>query len=696
MMGPLLAGCIMPSVHSDDLQSRLLIQSVTDYAIYMLSLDGHVTSWNPGAELAKGYRAEEILGRHIGCFYGESDRSAGIPESNLDTARRDGRCEDQGWRYRKDGSRFWANVVIDAVEVDGEIVGFAKVTRDCTEQREQALALAAMSDHLRTVLSFNPHATCLLDADLRIVLGNPAFAALLGINRGAGEGERFADLLRDPSGEAPKAATLDLLEDLRQTTCREVSHEIDWNARTLLVILRRAEDGGTVLSLEDVTELRRSQKAVLRKATHDALTDLQNRDALQARLGARLAGASAPCWLLYVDLDRLKAVNDTHGHLAGDAVLKEVAGRLSKGLRDGDRAYRVGGDEFIVLVDGSPSAGDVAAMAKRLHDRLASPFDFEGRTLGMGCSIGIAVSRPEDEATPSDLVDRADIALYQAKHDGRGCVRFHDEEMALSALKRRTMEMQLRQAISGEEFRLFYQPVSKADGAGIEGFEALIRWTQPCGTMIPPGDFIPLAEELGLMAEIGNWVFQTACLEAASWPSHLTLAVNVSATQMRDPLLMERVRAALDRSGLDPHRLEVEITETAMITDHAQTLSILMELRAMGILVAIDDFGTGYSSLSFLQTLPFTRIKIDRSFVQDIASNSQSMAIVRGVMRISRDLGLQVTAEGVETDEQREILLGESCQNLQGYLIARPMPVSELKTFLAKAGAPSDARTRAA
>ncbi|WP_192843180.1 bifunctional diguanylate cyclase/phosphodiesterase [Aureimonas sp. AU12] len=683
--------------HRDDLQSRLLIQSVTEYAIYMLTPEGYVASWNPGAERAKGYHADEIIGQHIACFYDEADRNAGRPERNLDAARLAGRFEEQGWRHRKDGSRFWANVVIDAIRVDGAVVGFAKVTRDCTEQREHALALAAMSANLRTVLSFSPHGTCLLDADLRIVLCNPAFAKMLKVDSGAAEGQGFADLLREPFEEAPKPAVLDLLQALRRDAGRDASHEIDWSGRILLVVARAAENGGMVLSLEDVTELRRSQSAVLRKVTHDALTDLQNRGALEARLGARFAGTSAfaPCWLLYIDLDRLKAVNDTHGHLAGDAILKETACRLSKGLRGGDCAYRVSGDEFIVLIEGAPAPDAVAGIARRLHATLAEPLEFEGRTLAMGCSIGIADSRAED-AAPSNVVDRADIALYQAKHDGRGCIRFHDEEMARSARKRRTLEMQLRRAMTEREFSLFYQPVTAADGAGIEGFEALIRWTQPGGAMVSPGDFIPLAEELGLMAEIGGWVFETACLEAATWPSHLTLAVNVSATQMQDPHLMERVRIALDKSGLDPRRLEVEITETAMITDHAQTLSILTELRAMGILVAIDDFGTGYSSLSFLQTLPFTRIKIDRSFVQDIASNSQSMAIVRGVMRISRDLGLQVTAEGVETQEQRDILLRESCQNLQGYLIARPMPVSDIKAFLSRTQGPAEAQVRAA
>lgn len=553
-----------------ELMYRLLVQSVKDYAIYLLDADGVVLNWNAGAERAKGYTAAEIVGRSYACFYSEADRRNGLPRRNLELARQNGHLAMEGWRYRKDGSAFWASVALDAIyDDDCNFVGFAKVTRDLTEQRA-------------------------------------------------------------------------------------------------------------------------SEQRFKHQSLHDGLTGIANRAGLVERLetqfpqivyGSRIA-------LHYIDLDRFKPVNDTFGHLVGDNVLREVACRLEVLAGPGAIVGRLGGDEFAVLQFGSPADQAVADMAEAIIAAMNQPIPIGTKTANIGASVGVAIA-PADGSEIADLFRSADLALYRAKHDGRGCVRFFDATMNEQALARSVLELKLRHAVEAGDFHLAYQPVVDACGGTVIGYEALLRWVDQTGTHVSPAEFVPVAEGLGLMPKLGEWVLRTACHEAAAWPLPLSIAVNLSATQLRDDGLADLVTSILATTGLPAERLELEITETAVLTDLDRVSVTLKRLRDIGVRVALDDFGTGFSSLALVRALPLTRIKIDRSFVADLEAQDASAAVVQSVVTLGRGYGLAITAEGVETERQRDVLLAYGCDTHQGYLYGKPGRVgtANLSSFLRSARA---------
>jgi diguanylate cyclase (GGDEF)-like protein len=421
-------------------------------------------------------------------------------------------------------------------------------------------------------------------------------------------------------------------------------------------------------------------------AMHDALTGLPNRAMLNGRLERALAsvGGEEAVATLILDLDHFKRVNDTLGHTAGDKLLRVVAERLGGLVREGDTIARLGGDEF-AIVRRSPSQGsDAAALAQRVIEAVREPYDIDGHQMIIDTSVGIAVG-PQDGTAPEQLLRNADQALYRAKGGGRGTFRFFETQMNEQIQARRTLECDLRRALAAGEFELFYQPVVNLASNEISGFEALIRWHHPENGTVLPNAFIPLAEEIGLIVPIGTWVIREACATAARWPENLTIAVNVSPAQFRDPGLVETVTEALAQSGLAAHRLELEITETARLMDDAVTLAVLHRLRGLGVRIANDDFGTGYSSLSYLQAFPFDKIKIDRSFVKNVADSAGSLNIVRAIAALANGLGIQATAEGVENKEQLDSVKSEGCTEIQGFLLSKPLPAREIEElFLAK------------
>ncbi|WP_331288015.1 MULTISPECIES: putative bifunctional diguanylate cyclase/phosphodiesterase [Methylobacteriaceae] len=388
-------------------------------------------------------------------------------------------------------------------------------------------------------------------------------------------------------------------------------------------------------------------------------------------LSARLASeAGQPCAVLYVDLGRFKPINDTFGHAVGDRLLQEVAGRLRRAVRPPDVVARLGGDEFALMI-GLADAQGPDSTAQRVLDALNRPYAIERLSLRVGASIGIA-QFPLAGTDPDTLLRSADLALYEAKRSGPNRYAFYDPAMGDRAAARTSLEADLRRALEDRAFVLHYQPVVRARTGATTGFEALLRWNRPNGAPISPADFVPIAEEAGLMPELGAWVLAEACREAVRWPAHLMVAVNVSATQLRSTCFIRTVERALAESGLAPHRLEIEITETAVLENRDLTLGLLRQLRGLGVMIALDDFGTGYSSLSFVHTFPLTRLKIDRSFVRGLGQDPQSTAIVRAIIGLSRSLGLAVTAEGVETEEQRRLLARARGLDLQGFLFGRP------------------------
>jgi diguanylate cyclase (GGDEF)-like protein len=445
------------------------------------------------------------------------------------------------------------------------------------------------------------------------------------------------------------------------------------------------EDGGFVTTYVDMTDRRRSEAKIVHMAHHDALTDLPNRVLLRERLEQALANAQRgkhPLAVLMVDLDRFKEINDTLGHSTGDRLLKVVAERLQSGLREGAIIARLGGDEFAIVDNVANAAVEATAIAERIQTMLSTPFDLGDHQVVVGSSIGIAVA-PADGADPDQLLKNADLALYRAKSDGRGTHRFFEPEMNRLMQARRDLEGDLRTALANGEFELYYQPFVNLQSGRIAGCEALLRWHHPRRGMVSPVEFIPLAEETGLITQIGEWVLRNACAEAATWPEDIKIAVNLSPAQFKSMQLAPAVLSALAASGLCARRLELEVTESLMIQDSEATFATLTQLHTLGVGIALDDFGTGYSSLSFLRKYPFDKIKIDRTFVSELSgATADSAAIVRSVVQLAVSMGKATTAEGVETKELLELVRTEGCTEVQGHYISRPKPATAIAELL--------------
>ncbi len=423
----------------------------------------------------------------------------------------------------------------------------------------------------------------------------------------------------------------------------------------------------------DITGQRRQQEQIAFLARHDSLTKLANRVLFSEMLHQACDNCEQTGFaLLCLDLDHFKIVNDTLGHATGDGVLVAVAERLRGCIREFDIAARLGGDEFaIILVTEDPQ--EAAGIASRIIERVSRPYHFDGQMVQIGMSAGITMA-PRDSRNPSGLMKNADLALYRAKAEGRGTWRLYDVEMDERQKDRRILQSALRQAVLRDEFRLEYQPlVDLADGR-ITGAEALLRWQHPERGLLAPGEFITLAEEAGLIGQIGEWVLGQACREAAGWPEHVGIAVNLSPLQFRDSGLVEIIDRALAQGGLAPERLELEITETTMLETNSETVDALRQLHGRGVRVALDDFGTGYSSLSYLRRFPFDKIKIDRSFIRDLGYEKDDSSIILAIIGLAERMGMVVTAEGVETPRQAQILTAYGCGQAQGYLFSRPVP----------------------
>jgi diguanylate cyclase (GGDEF)-like protein len=418
-------------------------------------------------------------------------------------------------------------------------------------------------------------------------------------------------------------------------------------------------------------------------AHHDALTLLPNRLLYRENLKQNLARArrDQPISVLCLDLDDFKAVNDTLGHPVGDALLKVVAERLLKCVPDTDTVARLGGDEFAIVQAAGTQPVAAKMMAQQLIETIGEPYEIDGHSVVIGTSVGIALA-PSDGDDPDELLKNADMALYRAKADGRGTYRFFEPKMDADMQARRLLEMDLRGALARNEFDLFYQPLVDVNAESINGFEALLRWRHPQRGLVPPTEFVPLAEEIGLISPIGAWVLKQACKDAATWPKDLRVAVNLSPVQFRSRALVLDVVAALGASGLAASRLELEITEAVMLQDTEATLATLAQLKALGLHISMDDFGTGYSSLSYLRRFPFDKIKIDQSFIRDLSVRPESLAIVRAVAGLGSTLGIATTAEGVETPDQLRAVRAEGCTQVQGFLLGLPVPASEIPAVL--------------
>ncbi len=527
---------------------------------------------------------------------------------------------------------------------------------------------------------------CFLDGDRRLVVANRRFAEIYRLDAAAlqpGLTPQQVMALRAAAGSAPAAPAGDENRRRAPEGAMPGDEVVELaNGQVIAISHRPVAGAGWVATHEDITERRRVEARIVYLAQHDALTGLLNRALFNERMEQAI-GRAAPgqqCAVLSLDFDRFKAVNESFGHTVGDRVLALAAARLRGCVRDQDTPTRIGGDKFAVLVVGIAGPDAAGEVAQRVLHALGGPYALDDLTIEVGVSIGVAIT-PGDGVRADALLRSAELALYRAKTEERGTCRFFEPDMDARLHARIALKADLRTALEGNQFDLWYQPLIGRKG-GICGFEALLRWHHPTRGMISPVDFIPLAEETGLILPLGDWVLRRACAEAAGWPPDIKVAVNLSPAQFRRRALVETVREALADAELPAARLELEITESLLLANTEATLGMLHELRALGVGIAMDDFGSGYSSLRYLRSFPFDKVKIDRSFIRDLPDQADSIAIVRAVVTLCRSLGIATTAEGVETEHQMLHLQSEGCTELQGFLFSRPRPAAEIPSLL--------------
>ena len=533
---------------------------------------------------------------------------------------------------------------------------------------------------------------CLVDAEDRLIIWNQRFLETFGVPPDrVTPGMPVADFfgIVNRAGNIYQEAPETVLAERRLMRANGepvilLRNLVD--GRVFSVMHRPVPGGGWLSTFEDYTERRNAEAKIIHIARHDALTGLPNRLGFREQMehAFGVLRRDEQIAVLCIDLDHFKNVNDTLGHPVGDSLLKAVASRLKGCVRDYDVIARLGGDEFaVVQVAVDPQHIESTALANRIIDVLSGPYSIDGYQIVAGASVGIAVT-PTDGTDQDQLLKNADLALYRAKSDGRGIYRYFEQEMDAHAQARRLLEMDLRAAIAENQFELHYQPILNLETDVVVSVEALVRWHHPRRGMIPPVEFIPLAEETGMIVPLGEWVLRQACAEAVKWAGSIRVAVNLSPVQFKNRNLVSSVMSAVTAAGLAPQRLELEITESVLLQDGAATLATLHTLREFGVRISMDDFGTGYSSLSYLRSFPFDKIKIDRSFIADLATRGDSMAIVRAVTGLGKSLGISTTAEGVETKEQLALLRMEGCTEAQGYLLSRPLPASGIECLLRK------------
>ena len=535
--------------------------------------------------------------------------------------------------------------------------------------------IALQNSRFEAALHNMSQGLCMFDENHKLVVFNRRFAQMFG---GIRLGVAAPEVLIDHEIQH-------LLSPGRDAF---FTHELP-DGRVISVTRQKIESGGWVDTFEDITVRRRAERELSHLAMHDALTDLANRVRFREHLEETLSRTRgrATTAVLCLDLDGFKSVNDTLGHPVGDELLKAVASKLSDCVDGGALVARLGGDEFAIVLTAEDPATAAQTMAQRIIDILGAPFDLEAGEVSIGVSIGIVLPQSDSEELEDadKLLKNADLALYRAKADGRSTYRFFQREMDERIQARRQMELDLRFAIERGQLELYYQPFVDTNKGSVSGFEALLRWRHPDRGMVSPGEFVPLAEETGLIRTIGAWVIKEACRQAAGWPEELSVSVNLSPVQFRSDTLVDDVRRTLEETGLQPGRLQLEVTESLLLQDSTDILAVLTQFRALGIQISMDDFGTGYSSLGYISRFPFDKIKIDQSFVRGI-ERADNLAIIRAVVGLSRALNMGVIAEGVETSNQRDTLKREGCIEMQGYYFSKPQPVGELARVMLDIG----------
>jgi diguanylate cyclase (GGDEF)-like protein/PAS domain S-box-containing protein len=687
------------ALRASEEKTRLLISGVKDYAILMLDPHGLITMWNEGAQRIKGYRADEIIGQHFSKFYTREALDKGLPARALETAIQLGRYEEDGWRVRKNGTQFWASVVITSLrDKAGQLRGFAKVTRDITERKLFADALFAEKERAQVTLNSIGDAVICTDISGKITFVNLVAERMIGWSSQEAAGrlmpEVFHILNAADRETIPNPMDLAVKQNrtmslpLDSILIRRDGVEVPIEDSVSPIHDREGKVAGAVIVFRDVSATRAMTLQMTHTAQHDFLTGLPNRMLLNDRIEQAIALAprhGKTSAVLFLDLDGFKHINDSLGHSIGDKLLQSVAERLVTCVRSADTVSRQGGDEFVVLLSEMAQPEDAAITARRVLQAVAEPHLIDGHDLHVTSSIGVSVF-PDDGRDAETLIQNADTAMYQAKENGHQSYRFFTSAMNERAVARQSIEEGLRRALERNEFTLHYQPKINLKTGAITGAEALLRWTHPVRGPVSPAQFIPVAEDCGLILPIGNWVLSEACKQAQAWRDAglplSTMAVNISAMEFRDEHFLEGVFSILEETKLSPRSLELELTESVLMKRAESTESVLAALKAKGVQVAVDDFGTGYSSLSYLRKFPIDALKIDQSFVRQITTSPDETSIVTAIISMAQSLKLRVVAEGVETQAELLFLQAHNCKEAQGYYFSRPVPADQFAKLL--------------
>ena len=688
------------SVASANAQRKAVLDAATRVSIIATDPDGTITVFNSGAERMLGFTADDVIGQRslldLHLPNELEQQAAGLSEEfhrpiggfdALALRPTIHGLEEREWTYaKKSGETLTMLVSVTALRADdGSITGFLHVGNDVTERkraeellRKQSAAMTASMDGI-AILDERFRFTYLNDA-LAKLFGYPSPASMIGVP--------LNELYEHDEVERFATAILPVVASRGRWRGEAVGRRRDGSIFPQEISLTAIEGGGMVCVVRDITERTYAEEQIKHLAYHDALTGLPNRLLFKDRLTVALSHAQRDktrLAVLFLDLDRFKVINDSLGHNIGDQLLQSVANRIQNGLRDSDTVARLGGDEFTLLLPHLARSEDAAPIAQKVLEALRQPFLLEGREFLITTSIGISLY-PEDGTDAETLIKNADTAMYQAKEQGRDNYQLFNAFVNAKALQRIALEHGLRRALANRELAIHYQPIYDFRATRITGMEALLRWTHPEMGAIPPSIFIPLAEATGVMQPIGAWAIQTACAQAKEWHDaghrHLSLAVNLSVTQLQQPDLVSRVREILAETGLQPRLLELEITESSAMQSPETSIRTLYELKKLGVRISLDDFGTGHSSLSYLKRFPIDTLKIDQSFVRDITSDPDTAAIVTAIIAMAHSLRLKVIAEGVEFSDQAKFLKRYACDQMQGFLIKPPVPAEQFLELL--------------
>ena len=689
-------------LHTADERLKITIDSVQDYAILSLDKGGRIDSWNGGAAQLFLFDQTEILGEDMAILFPAEDQERSFLANRRREAIETGRSESSTWFVRKDGSRFFGNDVLTTIrDENGSVGGFSEVIRDVTDRK--ALEEALFAEKERAQVTLNSIGDAVLSTDLsgKVTYLNLVAERMTGWSCAEAAGRPLAEVFNIIDSETREAAQNPVGLAVQQgktvnlpSNCiliRRDGFESPIADSAAPIHDRGGQITGAVIVFRDVSVERAMSLQLSHLAQYDVLTDLPNRTLLNDRLTQAIASArrdGTGLAVLFVDLDRFKHINDSFGHAMGDVLLQSVVHRLLACVRSSDTVSRLGGDEFVIVLSALDQVEDAAITANKVLTALAAPHNVAEHDLDVTVSIGVSTF-PHDGQDAETLIKNADTAMYHAKENGRNNYQFFEKDMNVRAVERQALEGSLRHALRRQEFVLHYQPKVNLETGAITGAEALLRWLHPDRGLIPPEQFVPIAEDSGLILPIGQWILHEACRQARAWLDAglgpVPVAVNISTVEFRSKHFFEGIRAILLETGLEPHFLELELTETVLMHHPESTASVLRALKSIGVRLAVDDFGTGYSSLSYLRRFPIDVLKLDRSFVHDIGRpETKDAAIVSAVITMGKSLKHCVIAEGVETEDQLKFLQAHRCDEGQGFYFSPAVAPVQFAEFLAR------------